>query len=209
VRLEDDRLDLACAVDGRAVRSFGGPGALVQQLLREVGWPLPAGLAEQPWRGTAALTRQATRVAGQRLFALGDATGYVEPFTGEGMAWALASAVALAPLVLRGVQRWEDALAREWTIQHRLVVRDRQIACRLLAAVLRVPWLTAALVALLRSPLRCFAGPVIRYLNRPDRGVPTTGWRPHHGLVTRSPRAGDPPRAIGPHHGLVTPTTGH
>ena len=49
-----------------------------------------------------------------RLFLLGDAAGYVEPFTGEGIAWALASGRAIAPLALRAIERWEPRLAGEW-----------------------------------------------------------------------------------------------
>jgi flavin-dependent dehydrogenase len=166
VRLEDGRLDLACALSTDAVRAASGPGAVAEEVLGEAGWPVPAGLAGQPWRGTAPLTRQAHRVADRRLFALGDATGYVEPFTGEGMAWAAASAVALAPLALRAARRWEDGLAREWARRHRRLVTRRQGACRLLAALLRRPALTAAVVAVL-ARLPGLAIPVIRYLDHP------------------------------------------
>ena len=55
------------------------------------------------WRGTPPLTRRAPSLAAERVFVLGDAAGYVEPFTGEGMAWALASA--------RPWPRWPAAAA--------------------------------------------------------------------------------------------------
>ena len=97
VRLEDGRLDVAAAFDASELRA-GGPGAAAVRLLHEAGWPAPDGLAELPWRGTPPLTRQARQVAAERLFVVGDAAGYVEPFTGEGMAWALASGTAVAPL---------------------------------------------------------------------------------------------------------------
>jgi flavin-dependent dehydrogenase len=164
VRVEDGRLDLACAVDAAAVRAAGGPGALAAELLAAAGWPVPAGLAAQPWRGTPPLTRRADRVADQRLFALGDATGYVEPFTGEGLAWAMASAVALAPLALRASRCWQPALVREWNTLHRRLVTRRQFVCRWLAAALRRPWLWRAPLAV----LDCFpwlARPLLSYLN--------------------------------------------
>jgi flavin-dependent dehydrogenase len=171
VRLEDGRLDLACAVDTSAVRAAKGPGELAGTLIDEASWPVPRGLADQPWRGTAPLTRQAGRVAGERVFALGDATGYVEPFTGEGIAWALASAIALTPLVLRAVRTWQPSLAAEWTSLHRRIITRRQGACRLLAGLLRKPWLTAAGVAVL-ARLPMLAAPVVRYLNHPDSFLP-------------------------------------
>ena len=168
VRLEDGRLDLACAVDKLGRPSSAWPRALAAALAGrgQTGPCLPA-WGNSHARGTVPLTRQARRVAGERLFALGDATGYVEPFTGEGMAWAMASAIALAPLAMRAVQRWQPSLAGEWTQLHREIVTRRQIACRLLAAVLRKPWLTTAVVAVL-AHLPILAGPVIRYLNHPN-----------------------------------------
>jgi len=167
VRLEDGRLDVACAVEPAAVRAAGGPGPVVADLLTRAGWPVPPSLPESPWRGTPALTRQARRVADYRLFAVGDATGYVEPFTGEGMAWAVSSAVAAAELAARP---WRPELAAAWARRHRLLVTRRQWACRAAAFVLRRPALAAGLVALL-SRLPAAAGPVVRYLNqRPPIG---------------------------------------
>jgi flavin-dependent dehydrogenase len=106
------------------------------------------------------------RVAGRGLFLLGDATGYVEPFTGEGMAWALGSAVALAPLAVRAAAGWEPGLARAWARLHRRLVTRRQTVCRVAAAVLRRGRLAAALVAAL-SWLPGLAAPVVAHLNRP------------------------------------------
>jgi 2-polyprenyl-6-methoxyphenol hydroxylase-like FAD-dependent oxidoreductase len=96
VRVEDGRLDMAAAFDPVFVKSVGGLGAAAETILREVGWPAPPALAEEPWKGTPALTRRARRLAGHRCFVVGDAAGYVEPFTGEGMAWAVMSAAAVA-----------------------------------------------------------------------------------------------------------------
>ena len=126
------------------VRAAGGPGRAAARLVREAGWPPPDRLDELPWRGTPALTRRPHRVAAERVFVVGDAAGYVEPFTGEGMAWALASGVAVAPLAARAVERWRPELARQWADLHRRVVGRRQVVCRAAAAVLRRPWLHAA-----------------------------------------------------------------
>jgi flavin-dependent dehydrogenase len=115
VRLEDGRLDVAAALDASRVRACGGPGQAVVPLLAEAGWPIIPSLETAAWRGTAALTRRARRCAARRLFVLGDAAGYVEPFTGEGMAWALASALALAPLAVRAARRRQPTLADAWT----------------------------------------------------------------------------------------------
>ena len=163
VRLEDGRLDVAAAFDASEVRA-GGPGAAAVRLLHEAGWPAPDGLAELPWRGTPPLTRHARQVAAERLFVVGDAAGYVEPFTGEGMAWALASGTAVAPLAVRAVERWRPELIQQWAAIHRRVVSRRQTVCRAAAAVLRRPWLTRLMVRLLgQAPM--LAAPVIGCLN--------------------------------------------
>lgn len=165
VRVEDGRLDVACAFDASAVRGRG-PGAAAVDILDEAGLPPLPGLADAFWRGTPPLTRHAPRLAEERLFVVGDAAGYVEPFTGEGIAWALRSARAVVPLAIQGVQRWQAGLVDEWSTVHRSTVSRRQLTCRALACVLRRPILVQLLIALLaRWP--GLAGPVIRRFHQP------------------------------------------
>jgi flavin-dependent dehydrogenase len=166
VRLEDGRLDVAAAFDRETVRSAGGPGSAAARVLAEVSWPAVPGLPELPWRGTPPLTRQAARLAGERLFVLGDAAGYVEPFTGEGMAWALAGAVAVAPLAVRAAHCWEPGLAVAWEKVYRRTIARRQTVCRLVAKVLRHPGLVRGIIHLL-AWLPGLAAPVLRHLNAP------------------------------------------
>jgi flavin-dependent dehydrogenase len=88
VQLEDGRVDIAAAVDANAV-SRSAPVDLLESLLvrTELG-PLPLGSARI--RGTPPLTHR-RRLNEGRVFRIGDAAGYVEPFTGEGIGWALTS----------------------------------------------------------------------------------------------------------------------
>lgn len=165
VRVEDGRLDVACALDAAAMRG-AGPGVAAAAIVAEAGLPPLPGLAEAPWRGTPPLTRRAAHLADERLFVLGDAAGYVEPFTGEGIAWALASARAVVPLAVKAVRRWQPELAQQWQARHRDIVTRRQLTCRTLASVLRRPYLIGALIGLLaRWP--GLAAPVVRRLHRP------------------------------------------
>jgi flavin-dependent dehydrogenase len=163
VRLEDGRLDLAAAFDPYWVRDCGGPGRAAGELLAEANWPSVPRLTELGWRGTPALTRRARRVAAERLFLIGDAAGYVEPFTGEGMAWALASARAVAPLAARAAECWHPVYVRQWSESYRRLIGRRQLVCRLIAAALRAPRLTRTLVRLLACA-PALAAPVVRYL---------------------------------------------
>ncbi len=166
VRIEDGRLNLAAALAAGAVRQHGGVGPLAGALLAEAGLPAVPGIAQLPWRGTPPLTRRPVRLAAERLFLIGDAAGYVEPFTGDGVAWALAAGVAIAPIVAHACERRDPALAAHWSACHRRIVRTRQWPCRLLAGLLRRPVLTRGLVALVQRMPR-LAAPLARLVERP------------------------------------------
>src|SRR5262249_54393555 len=56
VRVEDGRLDVAAAFDAAFVKSLGGLGSAAEAIMGNAGWPIPQALAEQPWKGTPALT---------------------------------------------------------------------------------------------------------------------------------------------------------
>lgn len=148
VRLEDGRLNIAAALSPLAVASHRGAGRAVAELFRRSGLP-PLAIEDLAWQGVPALSRRRLHVAAERLFLLGDAAGYVEPFTGEGMTWAMASGLALAPLALAASACWEPGLAAEWDRRYRRLLRARQHRCRLLTRALRYPALTGAAVRLL------------------------------------------------------------
>ena len=146
VRNEAGALNLAAAFDRNHLISAGGPAASAAEVLAEAGFdPLPAAAAAT-WRATPALTRHSTPPAAERVLLLGDAAGYVEPFTGEGMGWALVGALAVVPLVLQGQQEWNQGLEREWARGHARLIGTRQRFCHGLAFALRRPGLSRALL---------------------------------------------------------------
>jgi flavin-dependent dehydrogenase len=164
VRLEDGRLDIAAAFDRAAVRQAGSPALAAAAIIERVGWPAVALQQPLAWRGTPALSRRASRLAAFRLFVVGDSAGYIEPFTGEGMAWALESAVAVAPLAQEAARQWSPRLAWKWTSLHRRAIGARR-TCRMASRLLRYPLMTQGMIGLLRR----FPGlgdPVLRHLNR-------------------------------------------
>jgi flavin-dependent dehydrogenase len=153
VRVEDGRLNVAAAFDRDFLRSCGRPGRASALVLAEAGLPTFDALDAADWHGTVGLTRRARRLAAERVFVIGDATGYIEPFTGEGMSWALTSARAVTPLALRAIGRWEASLARSWEALHHRLVGRRQHLCRGLALLLRHPRLDRLAFALVsRAP---------------------------------------------------------
>jgi menaquinone-9 beta-reductase len=141
VRLEDGSLNVAAAFDRGFLRSSGGPRAAASLVVAQAGLPPVPALRDAAWQGTVSLTRWTWPIAGERLFLLGDAAGYVEPFTGEGMAWALMSAQAIEPLAWQGIDGWHPSLASAWAALHWQLVGRRQRRCRGLAMVLRHLWL--------------------------------------------------------------------
>lgn len=149
VRIEDGRLDVAAALDAMMVKKAGGAGVLAASIIASAGLPELPHLTDASWKGTPHLTRSAPHLAGQRLFVLGDAAGYIEPFTGEGIAWALSSAMLVAPLALRGIRDWQPTLAQAWKAIYRRKVAPRQIVCRITAAMLRRPRLTRVVIGML------------------------------------------------------------
>ncbi len=167
VRLEDGSLNVAAAFDPALVRQVRTPGAAAVLVLEQAGAPKVCGLLDADWRGTVGLTRRTRPLSHDRLFFVGDAAGYVEPFTGEGIAWALASARAVEPLALAAIERWHPRLAREWARTHRRLIGQRQLVCRALALGLTQPWLVRIGFATLeRIPVA--ATGAMRLLNTPS-----------------------------------------
>jgi len=166
VRVEDDSLNLAAALAPEMLRRAGSPQAAVASLFDEAGMPelaLPSGGC---WGGTPPLTQHAVRPAGWRVLLLGDSASYIEPFTGEGIAWALESGMAIAPIAARGVREWSGEVEQAWLGTHRRLVRNRQLWCRAFAAVLRRPRIARLSVQLASAwPMLC--QPVVRSLNQP------------------------------------------
>lgn len=139
VRTEEGALNLAAAVDPSGLKQHGGPANAVAAILYESGFSSIPGLPTAAWRGTPALTQYTDPPAASRVFLIGDAAGYVEPFTGEGIAWALQSAAAVVPLVLDGIRQWDGRLADQWRTVHRRRIVRRQWVCRIATSGLRHP----------------------------------------------------------------------
>ena len=148
VRREDGALNLAAAFDRTVVRSFGGVTHAAELVLSQAGFPMPYSLKTSRWQLTPSLTRRADVFSGDRFLLLGDATGYVEPFTGEGMAWALAAGAAVAPFVQEAQGEWTTELGQRWQRRVETLTISRQRLCRLLSKLLRHPLATHALFRL-------------------------------------------------------------
>lgn len=164
VLVEGGSLNLAAAIHPGFLKNGKQLGTLVHEILQEAGYSLPVDIEQLNWQGTVKLTRKTSPVAAGRVLVLGDASGYVEPFTGEGMGWGFSSAMACVPLVLAGLQHWDNSLVEKWRQYHQQHIQGRQQWCRRCAYVLKRPWLAKSLIRVIKY-CPWIASPAIRHFN--------------------------------------------
>lgn len=149
VRLEDGRIDVAAAVDRDAVREEGGPAGAVCGVIRGARGVDAVGLAEALGRArllaTPPLTRRSALVSADgRILRVGDAAAYVEPFTGEGIGWALVAARLAADAILGG--EGGTGIGARYTALHDAHLRASLSRCRRVASWIGSPRLVTAAV---------------------------------------------------------------
>lgn len=145
VRYADGEVHLAAALDPQRTRAAGGPAAVVTSILCSCGRAIDVNHLR--FKGTPTLTRRREQLGGHRVLAVGDACGYVEPFTGEGIAWALRSAIEATSLLQ---QDWNEHMPQRWKAAHAAALRHKQSLCRAVRFVARRPLVANAMVELLR-----------------------------------------------------------
>ncbi|WP_397569358.1 FAD-dependent oxidoreductase [Schlesneria sp. T3-172] len=143
VRVEGGRLNIAAALDRDFLRQQRSPATAIRAILEQSKMPVPASLMAAEWQGTLQLTRTTRPVASDRVFLIGDAAGYVEPFTGEGMAWGLLTAQQVMPWIQQAVARtdWSPQVGQGWEQEYQTLIAHRQNLCQRFAWFLRSPTL--------------------------------------------------------------------
>ena len=87
---------------------------------------------------TPALRRR--RIAGQnRILAIGDTAGYVEPFTGEGMTWAMQSGILAADSIANHQEEWLT-IGSQWRQIYEASFQSRKFVCRVVASAIGSSW---------------------------------------------------------------------
>ncbi len=142
VEVEGGQLNLAAAVRPAALHSRRTPLQVLTSLFESAKLPVPGALSNAAIRGTVPLTRTSRRIYAERLFVLGDATGYVEPFTGEGMAWAMTAAMLAGPLAEECVDSgWTESIEQRFQQAFEKSIVSEQGICRLMSTVVGHPFL--------------------------------------------------------------------
>ncbi len=119
--------------------------------LREAGLDLAREARRGKLLGAGPMPWRPRRVAVSAVALVGDAAGYAEPFTGEGMSWALESASVLASVAAGSpAGAWPSRLAARYRRAWSARIGRKQLLCRLLGAVLQRPCLERAAFCLAR-----------------------------------------------------------
>lgn len=146
VRHDNDSIHLAAALEPQRMRELGGAAVTIRAILESCGRSFPS--RDVKFKGVPTLTRRRAAFGGHRLLAVGDACGYVEPFTGEGIAWAIRSAIEATSLLSND---WSDRLPERWAVLHRDSLGRSQMLCNAVRHVTRRPWLAGATIGMLRA----------------------------------------------------------
>ncbi len=154
---QDDTMHLAALVsthpagNGRDPLHFTRDAALQHALLRRLGLDHMqqhdllnfCAAGPMPWRPHT--------IAGPSVALVGDAAGYIEPFTGEGMTWAIEGALLLGETMERHRQQWSATAALEYATRWRERVQRRHRVCRMLAGALERPLVSRWMLRLGRA----------------------------------------------------------
>ncbi len=179
VRLGDGRVHVAAALDPDRVKRAGGPWRLMDEIVRRGGDGvglmdgIESGSGREArehrvvrMRGTPLLSRS-RGLGDERLLVVGDACGYIEPFTGEGMAWALRGAIEAVEVLGDG---WSVTTLSRWERAHACALRGPQRVCRAVRWLVRRPRLSCGAIGL----LACWPGLGV-WLSRGPRGGMSSG----------------------------------
>ncbi|MEM6777704.1 MAG: FAD-dependent oxidoreductase [Planctomycetota bacterium] len=122
------------------------------------------------WMAAPRLRRRRQSATG-RVVAIGDAAGYVEPLTGEGMTWAIESGIAVADLWAEHHGNPDSQVmcfSSRWHRRENQLLRRRRIICDWVTRAFGQSWSRAAITAILgRAPW--LARPMTRSLSAGPR----------------------------------------
>ncbi len=171
VRLEDRRIDVAAAFDSDFVRQQGKIGAAACHLIANTSLGQVPALTnfdwqQLDWHGTPALTRERRRITERALF-IGDAASYAEPFTGEGIGWAMVAGHAIVPFLVSALRTVaNDFDYQAWDAYYARIVSKQQRASRIVSRVLR-QFKLVEISTIVFNHLPFLAQPIVRYIAKP------------------------------------------
>lgn len=142
VALPDGRADFAMAAKPTFVRHCGTPTEAARTIWAGSGLDASE-IPEGRWFGTPVLRREA-RAQNGRILRVGDAAGYVEPFTGEGISWALLGGSSIADDAIACIEHGPNASG--WPSTLRSLLGKRHARCKAVSNAVRSPVLVRAAI---------------------------------------------------------------
>lgn len=147
VRYADGRLNVAASIRAASLRG-ARPGELVDELLSETG--MPALSWREGWKGTPPLRTWSPVEFEDRVLPIGDAAGFWEPFTGEGIGWSLEAGIGVASVALEFGEDWDRRRAAAWLRAQRARTRRLQRRSRIVAALSSHPRMAGLALTVVR-----------------------------------------------------------
>ena len=127
---------------------FRKPGAFDQLMASLPHLSAKLGAPASALRGAGPFNRRARKRVSGRLLLIGDAAGYLDPLTGEGISLGIRSAALAIDSIASGdvegyERRWRKAMMRYWVMTRLLLVisRPQWIRGRLVSVLRRLPFL--------------------------------------------------------------------
>lgn len=138
VQLENGSVDIAAALkSGADAATVGSPRERVLAILKRSRFPNWQFHDESHCLTTPPL-RRARHPGTGRLLAIGDSAGYSEPFTGEGMTWAMQTGIAAADLIAANAADLRvESVGDRWRAELPTLIRRNKLACRAVTSLLR------------------------------------------------------------------------
>ena len=133
-KLPDNRINLAAAIHKSIVKQLPFKSLLLQSAQRIIP-EITLDSQMLSWSGVPELKRRRSRHSLNRVISIGDAAAYVEPFTGEGIGWALYSGKVAADLAI--AERCSIETATKWKALHTKYIEKRQRQTRLVGDLLK------------------------------------------------------------------------
>jgi flavin-dependent dehydrogenase len=148
VALPDGTTDAAGCVNPDILRRAGGPAPWARSACESAGADpaLINAISAARWTGTPRLTRRRAHIELPGILVAGDSAGYVEPFTGEGISWAMHAGLHAGTVAARACRgQFRTGEWHEWW--HR-EIQPRRTACAIVRSTLRRPLLAGGIIAL-------------------------------------------------------------
>ncbi len=148
VRFAEGRLNVAASIPASALAD-STPSVRVDEVLIEAG--LPPLRWHDGWTGTPPLRAHPPEIVEERVLPVGDAAGFWEPFTGEGIGWGLEAGIAVAPVAVDLGRNWDPRGAAAWLRERQAWMCKVQTRSRTVAAISARPRIARAALGLIRT----------------------------------------------------------